>query len=64
MHNILLSRERAESVLKYLLILLPAEAQKMKAAGNGEALPVADNKTKSGMAKNRRAEIILSYTLK
>lgn len=63
-HNILLSRERAESVLKYLLILLPAEAQKMKAAGNGEALPVADNKTKAGMAKNRRAEIILSYTLK
>lgn len=62
-HNSLLSRERAESVRKYFVILWPAESQKINAAGKGEAFPVSENRSKAGMARNRRVEIILTYSV-
>ncbi len=62
LYNLKLSAERAISVRDYFLLLLPGDADKINAIGKGELFPVTDNKTKIGMAKNRRVNIILTYT--
>ncbi len=51
-----LSVKRAESVKAYL-VSKGIEANRVYTEGKGEKQPVADNKTKEGMAKNRRVEI-------
>lgn len=53
-----LSLARAESVKQYLL-KKKVVAERITARGEGSANPIADNKTKSGRAKNRRVEIRL-----
>ncbi|MEJ7611140.1 MAG: OmpA family protein [Ferruginibacter sp.] len=60
-HNNILSAQRAESVRKYFLFRSPGLKDNISAEGKGEQYPIADNKTPSGMAKNRRVEIILTY---
>jgi outer membrane protein OmpA-like peptidoglycan-associated protein len=56
--NMKLSQARAETVRKYLIDGgLPAD--QIRAVGVGQDRPVADNKTSSGRAKNRRVEVIL-----
>ena len=61
-HNNLLSIQRAESVKKYFVLRSPGLATAISAAGKGERSPIAPNKTAEGMAKNRRVQIILSYS--
>jgi OmpA-OmpF porin, OOP family len=51
-----LSVKRAESVKAYL-VSKGVEANRIYTEGKGEKQPVADNKTKEGMTKNRRVEI-------
>jgi OmpA-OmpF porin, OOP family len=51
-----LSVKRAEAVKAYL-VSKGTEANRVYTEGKGEKQPVADNKTKDGMAKNRRVEI-------
>jgi OmpA-OmpF porin, OOP family len=51
-----LSVKRAEAVKAYL-VSKGIEANRVYTEGKGEKQPVADNKTKEGMAKNRRVEI-------
>jgi outer membrane protein OmpA-like peptidoglycan-associated protein len=58
--NLLLSENRAASVKKYLTGKGIA-AERIQTAGHGPANPIADNKTPSGRAKNRRVEMRLDY---
>ncbi len=56
-YNIKLSERRAAAVKDYLIKEAGVDSSKITAVGNGEADPVADNKTAGGRAKNRRVEI-------
>jgi outer membrane protein OmpA-like peptidoglycan-associated protein len=59
--NEVLSQKRADAVRTYLTTHgVPAE--QIQSEGVGEAQPIADNKTPTGRANNRRVEIILSDT--
>ncbi len=64
-HNLKLSFARANSVADYLKSLgIPSDRFTVK--GEGESLPIADNSTAAGKAKNRRVElaIIANETMK
>ncbi len=56
--NLNLSQKRADAV-KALLVDYGVSATRIEAIGMGESLPVADNNTESGKAKNRRVDIII-----
>lgn len=58
--NLILSRQRAEAVKKYL-VSKGIEENKIVATGYGQTVPVADNKTAAGRARNRRVELKLEY---
>jgi outer membrane protein OmpA-like peptidoglycan-associated protein len=53
-----LSKRRAAAVKQALINDFQVEGSRMQSDGMGEALPVADNLTKEGRAKNRRVEFI------
>lgn len=55
--NMTLSEERAKSVIA-ALENLGVDGFNLKAEGKGASMPVADNKTEAGRAKNRRVEFI------
>ncbi len=55
-HNMTLSQARAESVRDFL-ISLGVPAAQLTAMGYGETLPIGDNNTEEGRAKNRRVEL-------
>lgn len=54
--NIVLSNDRAKSVVNYLLTK-GITASRLTYKGYGESKPIADNKTESGRALNRRTEL-------
>lgn len=58
-NNQTLSEKRAQSVADYLVGSGVAQSR-MTVTGQGDAQPVADNKTAAGKAKNRRVEIIVT----
>lgn len=58
-----LSSGRALSVFNYLLDVTSLDPAKIKHAGRGEYLPVADNSTAEGRSKNRRVEIKIYNSL-
>ena len=58
-YNYELSRRRAESIAAYMVAERNIEPTRVMAVGYGERVPVADNKTESGRAKNRRVEIMV-----
>lgn len=58
--NKTLSQERATAVKRYLAAGGVAEAR-MTAVGYGQEMPIADNATPAGKAKNRRVDFKLSY---
>ncbi len=57
--NMTLSKQRAQSVLDYL-VEKGLSSSRLNAAGYGPERPVADNSTDEGRAKNRRIELKLS----
>ncbi|MDX1908589.1 MAG: OmpA family protein [Bacteroidia bacterium] len=59
--NLKLSQQRADAVRDYLLAQGVAAAR-VQARGYGEALPVADNATDEGRARNRRTEFKILAT--
>lgn len=58
-----LSCGRALSVYNYLISTTNLDPTKVKYAGRGEYVPVADNSTAEGRAKNRRVEIRIYHDL-
>lgn len=58
-----LSVMRATSVVKILQENTGVAPERITAAGRGEYMPVADNETPEGKAKNRRIEVILTPDL-
>ena len=56
-----LSEARAFQVAQYLRARLGLAAEAFTIRGEGDRLPVADNSTPQGMARNRRVEISLWY---
>ncbi len=59
-YNHTLSHNRAASVKDYFLSKGIAE-NRLRSAGHGESMPIADNNTAAGRQKNRRVEMKLSY---
>lgn len=58
-----LSDGRALSVFNYLLTVANLDPANMKHSGRGEYVPIADNSTPEGRAKNRRVEIKIYNSL-
>lgn len=56
--NILLSKQRAKSVVN-ALISLGISSTRLTAIGMGPQNPIADNSTKEGREKNRRIEVLI-----
>ena len=54
--NLLLSMDRAKSVMAYV-ISKGIDPNRLVAKGYGQTVPIADNKTASGKAQNRRTEV-------
>jgi outer membrane protein OmpA-like peptidoglycan-associated protein len=57
--NLRLSQARADSVMKYL-IKKGVTPERLEAKGYGETMPIADNSTPEGRAKNRRVEFVIT----
>jgi outer membrane protein OmpA-like peptidoglycan-associated protein len=56
-NNKRLSEDRAGAV-KFWLVAHGIEAERLQAAGFGDARPVADNATEDGRTRNRRVELV------
>ncbi len=59
--NLVLSNNRAKAVVNYLISKNVAAAR-LVAKGYGETKPIADNKTETGKAQNRRTEMKVNST--
>ena len=55
--NKTLSQARAQSVVK-ALVASGIDAKRLQAKGFGSEVPVADNRSEEGRAKNRRVELV------
>lgn len=55
--NLVLSRERAEAVLAYL-VAAGEDTDRFVVIGYGESQPIADNATEDGRARNRRIQFV------
>jgi len=60
MHNLILSRQRANAVVQ-ALIYRGVSPARVRAEGRGENIPIASNSTVGGRALNRRIEAVLTY---
>jgi OOP family OmpA-OmpF porin len=56
--NMELSKHRAASVKRYLVANYSIDGARMQTDGKGATLPVSDNATAQGKAKNRRVEFV------
>ena len=61
-YNLKLSQRRANMVVYYLSNFFGIDRSRLRAIGYGEARPIADNRTKAGRKKNRRAVAIITAT--
>ena len=54
-----LSTARATNIIKYLIQQKKLPPRRLSAVGYGEYMPIEDNNTPQGRAKNRRVDIIV-----
>lgn len=59
-----LSSARALSVFEYMIDTTTLDPAKVKHSGRGEYVPIADNSTPEGRARNRRVEIKIYHTVR
>jgi OOP family OmpA-OmpF porin len=59
-HNLKLSKNRANAVMKYLTKTGGIAKDMLSAEGYGETRPIADNETEDGREKNRRVEFMIT----
>jgi len=59
-HNLALSKQRAESVVTYLVDTVHVDRSRLSAVGYGWARPIADNATEEGKRQNRRINAVVS----
>lgn len=59
-HNLRLSKERAESVVTYLVDTVHVDRSRLSAVGYGWSRPIADNDTEEGKRQNRRINAVVS----
>lgn len=58
-HNIELSRQRAETVARYLVDSFQIAPSRVRAVGYGDTRPVADNRSEEGKRMNRRINAVI-----
>jgi len=58
-YNMKLSFERSNAVRQYLVSIHGIDPTRLIAKGYGETMPVDDNRTREGRAKNRRIEFLI-----
>ena len=58
-NNLALSQQRADAVTQYLLANMDIDRSRISSIGYGETVPIANNETKEGRAKNRRIDLII-----
>jgi OOP family OmpA-OmpF porin len=63
-HNMKLSRERAESVVKYLVAKFKIDSSRLSAKGYGSSRRIAYDTTAEGRQKNRRINAIIDCVIK
>lgn len=56
--NMKLSKKRADAVKNALITTYNIDASRLQTEGKGASMPIGDNKTTEGKAKNRRVEFI------
>ena len=59
-HNLALSKQRAESVVNYLVDTIHVDRKRLSAVGYGFSRPVGDNATEEGKRENRRINAVVS----
>jgi len=59
-YNMKLSKDRADSVKKYLTEKFKIDSSRLEAVGYGPNKPIASNETKEGKQKNRRVTAVFS----
>ena len=59
-HNLKLSRERAQSVVDYLVDNKHLDRTRLTAVGYGSTRPIADNSTEEGKRRNRRVDAVVA----
>jgi outer membrane protein OmpA-like peptidoglycan-associated protein len=62
-HNNELSLQRANAVKQFFIEKSPSSRDIISTSGKAATVPIADNTTTTGRAKNRRVQIIVTYTL-
>ena len=60
--NVTLSKSRAEAVMQFLADQSGVAAERMTSSGFGSAQPVASNNTRRGRERNRRIDVVLTFS--
>lgn len=60
--NIELSRSRADAVMQFLADQSGVAAERMTSSGFGSAQPIASNNTRRGRERNRRIDVVLTFS--
>ncbi|MXX02952.1 MAG: OmpA family protein [Gemmatimonadetes bacterium] len=60
--NVTLSKSRADAVMQFLADRSGVETERMTSSGLGSAQPIDSNNTRRGRERNRRIDVVLTFT--
>ena len=60
--NVTLSKSRADAVMQFLADQSGVEAERMTSSGLGSAQPIDSNNTRRGRERNRRIDVVLTFS--